>query len=359
MLHMYRLLTVAVLIGMSLVSSTVGASAKSLTPANQYGPVSVTVSTSCPTTTTIVNLPIDPSQILPIQSITVSGNVNGSVHLFDKTGLINTVVTGSAPYSFTMTSSDILQACVTNGGSGTVSFQGQLNIFLGDWAGYTVEGFNASPNKYQRVSANWQVPSVTCRGLATRYDSATWVGLGGAPDIGSSKIEQIGTEQDCTAALPSYFAVYENYPEDVAKIDSACSDSSPVSCVSVPATVKAGDQVLAGVDNRGNGVFELYEFDYTQHWYVHLFQNEAGGADATVQYSAEWIVEYPHHMLSWGLANFQQVTFTNCRVDSYPINLGGPSIQQLTMKPKGGIIMAQPSGLTGLGNSFSVSFVNP
>src|SRR5690348_16095971 len=100
-----RWLTVAVLVVISVALSTIGASAKSLTPANQYGPDSVTVSTSCPTATTIVNLPIDPSQT---HSIKVSGNVNGSIHLIDKNGLINSDVTGSAPYSFTTTSSDVL-----------------------------------------------------------------------------------------------------------------------------------------------------------------------------------------------------------------------------------------------------------
>jgi hypothetical protein len=353
MLHTYRLLTVAVLIGMLLVSSAIGASAKSLTPANQYGPVSVTVSTSCPTATTIVNLPIDPTQI---QGIVVSGNVNGSINLFDNDGLINTDVTGSAPYSFTTTSSDVLQACVTNGGSGTVSFQGQLNMFSTNWAGYTVEGFNASPNVYDTVIGTWQVPSVICKGLLRVSDSATWVGLGGAPNTGSSKIEQIGTEQDCAGTIQKYYAVYENYPQGVVRIDSACSESTN-SC-NVPAIVKANDSIYAQVSYRDNGSFLLFEEDKTQRWHVRMFESQPGSADPSVRYSAECIEEFPQQTPVSGLANFQQVTFTNCSVDAYAILLGGPSIQQLTMKHQGGATMAQPSTLTSSGSSFSVSFVN-
>src|SRR3989442_3732588 len=162
MLRKFYPLVLLVIVALFLVVTVTGVSAKSLKHTNQYGPVTVTVGTSCPTATTIVNLPINPSQNPPIKSITVSGLVQGNIHLYDKNGLVNTNVSGSAPYSFTTTTSDALQACITNGNGGTVSFQGQLNMLTGDWAGYTVEGFSNSPNVYNRVAGSWQVPSATC-----------------------------------------------------------------------------------------------------------------------------------------------------------------------------------------------------
>jgi hypothetical protein len=341
----------AVLVALSLLLSLAN-SASAKTADNLYGPATVQIVTQCSTPQVVVNLPIDPKQI---QGITVNGQVNGDINLHDQNGLINTNVSGQAPYSFTTTSSDVLYACL-NDGSGTVSFQGQILMETNNWAGYTVEGFASSPNQYQIATGDWQVPAVTCAGLVPKYDSATWLGLGGAPDSGSKKIEQIGTEQDCTSTLASYHAVYENYPDDVVVVYSACKDGSNP-CSSTPATVAAGDSIHAEVSNRGNGVFLLLEHDFTQHWYISLFGNESGGADPSVQYSAEWILEYPGHPGSWGLANFQQVSFQNCRADGFTIPNAGPSIQQITMVDASHNIMAQPSALSSSGDSFTVSYV--
>jgi hypothetical protein len=339
-----RWFAVAVLVVMSFVSSTFGVSAKSLTPANQYGPVTVTVTSQCPNAQTIVNMPIDPSQI---PSITLSGQVNGSVHLYDQNGLINTNVTGSAPYSFTTKTSDVLYACLTSGNTGTVSFQGQLNEFSGSWAGYAVQGFNASPNHYSMVLGTWDVPAVSC-GVGETSGSATWVGLGGAPNTGSQLIEQIGTYQNCATGIRIYVAAYESYQPGASPniILFACSDGSYSSCNTVPATVASGDFMLASVTSTGNGNFNLFIHDETQAWHVTEPQSQT---NSTVEYTAEWIEEAPNNGVQ--LANFGSVTFNNCTVDNvYPILLAGPIIQQLPM------IRATPSALGGAGNWFSVTF---
>src|SRR5438552_1872626 len=136
-------LFVAVLIGIASVGllAQTPAHAKTLMPnSNQYGLTTVQVSTHCPAMQTIVDLPID-SQI---HSMTISGNANGSVHLKDKVGAIDTIASSS--YSFTTSQSDQLNACTIGGSTSTVSFQGQLNMYTENWAGYTVEGYASSPN---------------------------------------------------------------------------------------------------------------------------------------------------------------------------------------------------------------------
>src|SRR2546428_9219047 len=66
MLRKYRLLIVAVLVVMSLVSSTIGASAKSLKPANLYGPATVQVTSQYPNTTPVSTIAM-PSGHSPLQ----------------------------------------------------------------------------------------------------------------------------------------------------------------------------------------------------------------------------------------------------------------------------------------------------
>ena len=61
-----------------------------------------------------------------------------------------------------------------------------------NWAGYVVK----SHVSFERVVGAWTQPAAVCTGQATH--SAFWVGLGGY-SRDSTKLEQTGTEADCTA----------------------------------------------------------------------------------------------------------------------------------------------------------------
>ena len=345
-------LAVAVLVVTLLVFSAIGASAKSLTPSNQYGPLTVTVISKCSSAQTIVNISIAP----PITSITLTGQANGSLHLYDTNGKINTNVSGSAPYTFTTRQSDAFYACLLNGSSGTVSFAGQIDMTTANWAGYTVQSLSASPNEYTDLVGHWKVPAVSCSLFPQETSEIGHVDrIGGAPNTSSSKIEQIGTEQNCIGGIPTYYPVYENFPAPKIRIFTACKLSNyPNPCITVHALMSANDSMQASIHYySNNSTFSFILEDITQNWYAtESYQSN----DPSIRYSAEWIEEAP----SSSLSNFHQVNFTFSYVDGHTISLGGPSVQQLTIKG-GSTIKAQPTGLSQTcceGDIFSVIFKN-
>src|SRR6516165_10381755 len=63
-----------------------------------------------------------------------------------------------------------------------------------NWSGYVAHHRGV---RFSRVLAQWTQPGATCTPGSPSY-SSIWVGLGGFE--GSSRVEQIGTELDCTAA---------------------------------------------------------------------------------------------------------------------------------------------------------------
>ena len=71
-----------------------------------------------------------------------------------------------------------------------------------NWSGYVATG-----GGFTSVTADWTEPAVSC-GSQTTYASF-WIGLDGD---GSSSVEQIGTEADCSGGHASYAAWYEMYP---------------------------------------------------------------------------------------------------------------------------------------------------
>jgi len=133
-----------------------------------------------------------------------------------------------------------------------------------NWSGYAVGG-----GSYTSVSASWAEPIGIC---ASDYAySGLWVGMDG---YNSSTVEQIGTEVDCSAQGPNYYAWYEMYP------------SHPVH---LPETVHPGDYFTGSVTFNGGGSFTLELSDTTSGW-SHTVNASLSGAARS---SAEVIVEAP------------------------------------------------------------------
>src|SRR6266849_161834 len=123
-----------------------------------------------------------------------------------------------------------------------------------NWSGYGVDtNFNSPANyAFTSVSGSWIVPTVT--GTNTAY-SSNWVGIDG---FSSSTVEQLGTEQDTTAAGSKYSAWYEMYP------------AYPVT---LSMTIHPGDSMTASVTYTGSatdssGTFTL---TITNNTYPQLF----------------------------------------------------------------------------------------
>lgn len=326
--------------------------AKTNVPTNTYGPGNVLITQHCPSMQSVVTL----TMTSQLQSITLSGNVTGGVLLKDTAGNINKIVSGQ--YSFTTVATDELDACVIGGGNVTLTDHGQLNWYSGVWAGYGVNGFNSSPNTYTSIVGSWSVPSVSCAHslFVENSQSSTWIGFGGLPNAGAAQmIEQMGTIQACSYGFPKYIGVYENYPAAPVAITSGCSDTNHQSCNSVPANVKAGDSITVKISYVGNGIFQMQEYDFTQHWWITLGESQSNSSTVSLRYTAEWIEEAPPPNK---LSNFGQVNFSGCAVDGNPILSAGPIVQNIAMKHNGGAFMAQPLGLSGNGSNFSILFEN-
>ena len=196
-----------------------------------------------------------------------------------------------------------------------------------NWSGYATTG-----NKYTDVKGTWKEPSASCSAGQTAY-SSFWVGIDGDT---TNTVEQTGTDADCSSGTPTYYAWYEMYPKFPVNL------SNPVA---------PGDSLTAEVSTNGSGSFTLTIKDTTKGWTFTTNQN--GRKDKLG--SAEWIAEAPSG--SGGvlpLANFGSVSFSGCTANGVAIS-SNPNVDEIVMETSGGVVKAQPSGLSG-GTSFSVAW---
>ncbi|MGA2588777.1 MAG: G1 family glutamic endopeptidase [Bryobacteraceae bacterium] len=210
-----------------------------------------------------------------------------------------------------------------------------------NWSGYAVLG-----TSFTSAKASWTVPTATCSS-GDQY-AAFWVGLDG---YSSSTVEQTGTDSDCDGKNPSYYAWYEFYPHPSFEISSL--------------TIKPGDHMSASVVYNGSEFTITIEDVTTGKSYTK--SSTVRGAKRS---SAEWIAEAPCCTSGGGilpLADFGTVLFgedstgvsgTNFAVDSTTSGPIGafPSIEEITMETSGKVKEATPSGLSGDGTSFSVTW---
>ncbi len=205
-----------------------------------------------------------------------------------------------------------------------------------NWSGYVDTG-----SKFTNVSGTWTVPQVKCPWFTTQY-SASWVGIDGD---GSSTVEQLGTEQDCSFGTPRYSAWYEMYPAGSVTLPS-----------NYPVT--PGDSINASVSDT-TGSWNLTMSDSTKGWTF----TYAPPAPATppAQASAEWIVEAPSLCFFFGcfgtaLSNFGSETFSNALVSANGQNgnIGSfPSTLFEMSNQAGNLIRANPSPLSNGGATFT------
>ncbi len=205
-----------------------------------------------------------------------------------------------------------------------------------NWAGYAATG-----TSFTQVAGSWRVPSVSCSGSADLY-SAMWIGIDG---YNSASVEQDGTDSDCAAGVPSYYAWYEMYPSPTVTLPSG----HPVS---------AGDAMSAAVIFSAPSSWTLTISDLTAGWtYV-----QPESATGLARSSAEWIAERP--TLDGGyssLADFDTVTFTGAGATSAGASgaisaFPNVAINMISLDPSA-TVLAAPGPLGGSGGSFSVSWL--
>jgi hypothetical protein len=162
-----------------------------------------------------------------------------------------------------------------------------------NWAGYVVSRSHSARARFRNASGTWTVPSVTCSTGRAKY-SAVWVGLGGYR-TGSSALEQIGTDADCSR---SGRASYSSWVELL-----------PAAPVDLQVKVHPGDVMSASVTV------------FARHATLRIRDLSSGERTSITRRlrrvdtsSAEWIVEAPSvctgscHALP--LSDFGEVVFS-------------------------------------------------
>lgn len=192
-----------------------------------------------------------------------------------------------------------------------------------NWSGYSVDGSGATS-----VTGTWTVQPSTC-GLGENSWSSPWVGIDG--DV-STTVEQTGTDSDCNAGQPYYYAWWEMYPKGTVVINEP---------------IQPGD-VMAGSVTYGSSGFVLSLMDTgnpgkgNQDRWASPFSTTQTSSKAA-RSSIEWIVEGPSTGL---LTDFGSLTFSS---DSASINNTsatlagfGSSANSITMETKKAGVRAVP-----------------
>ncbi|MGI8450111.1 MAG: G1 family glutamic endopeptidase, partial [Streptosporangiaceae bacterium] len=175
----------------------------------------------------------------------------------------------------------------------STSRPGHTVIHSLNWAGYAA---NRARTTFRSVSASFPVPYVNCQGTTSSY-SSHWVGLDG---LGSSSVEQVGIEADCSGSKAQYYAWYEMYPKRV----------------TVVFPVRAGNAVQASVTyKRSTRKFVLMLRDLTNG--RRLTRTLKCAAKACLRSSAEVISEAPSNgtggilpLADYRAESFSSITLT-------------------------------------------------
>ena len=178
----------------------------------------------------------------------------------------------------------------------SASRPGHTVIHSLNWAGYAANRAGAT---FRYVSASFPVPYLDCQGTTPSY-SSHWVGLDG---LGSSSVEQVGIEADCSGSTAQYYAWYEMYPKPV----------------TVVFPVRAGNAVQASVTyKQSTRKFVLMLRDMTSG--RHLTRTLKCAAKICLRSSAEVISEAPSSnsggilpLANYRAASFSSITLTTSK----------------------------------------------
>ncbi len=209
-----------------------------------------------------------------------------------------------------------------------------------NWSGYVAATNINRPkrNSISAISGAWTIPALSPT-IGDAY-SSIWVGIDGYTD---GTVEQIGTEQDWSSGSQQNYAWFEMYPRGSFEI------------VGFP--VDVGDQISASVQYLQNNQYELSIHNITKNVFSVIPVSKTTSRKAQ-RSSAEWVVEAPTSSSVLPLADFLNVTFTNCSATiggvQGAINRTNPD--KINMADQGGVVKAVTSDLTDSGTTFTVSW---
>jgi hypothetical protein len=215
-----------------------------------------------------------------------------------------------------------------------------------NWAGWAISTSNGAVSD---VKGSWIVPRIHGTCPASAQYSSFWIGIDG---YSSSTVEQIGTDSDCQAGSPTYYAWFEFYP----------NPSRLISTV----TVQPGNSISAEV-NYANSTFTVTLKDVNTSKSFSKTSTVKGSRN-----SAEWIAEAPSSSSGvLPLADFGRVLFGDrttkvhstgdATISGTTGTIGSfTGLVQITMINNAGTrTKASPTALTPDGSSFNVTWKAP
>jgi hypothetical protein len=212
-----------------------------------------------------------------------------------------------------------------------------------NWCGYVagtdLDGSSGN-GTVDYVAGSWVVP--TLEATAGNNFCAIWVGIDG---FNSDSVEQIGTSHDWSNGAQQNYAWFEMYPNGSYEITGF--------------PLNDGDMISGRVAYKGNGVFKMVLFNYTQGVSVTIPASYTTSM-SPLRSCAEWIVEAPFSGMILPLSDFQTVTFNYCSAIingiSGLINSGEWMNDEITLADSSGTVQAQPTVLLKGGSCFQVAW---
>lgn len=211
-----------------------------------------------------------------------------------------------------------------------------------NWSGYAdTSNLNNPQPLVTSLNGSWTVPTVSSLSSGGEAYSAVWIGIGGQFSSDQSLI-QAGTEQDSAHARTEYSAWYELLPDNSVVVNSL--------------TISPGDNITTSISLSNSA---------TNSWLIEIRDITTGQAFqrdftyASSMLSAEWIVEAPTVNNRLMLANFGEVTFTNCAatIGSKVGSISSFPFADITMNNRQDSQLVTVSPLSANGTSFTLNYV--
>lgn len=216
-----------------------------------------------------------------------------------------------------------------NEGFGTAS---SLN-----WAGWAVSG-----GTFSRVAGSWVQPHATKCPAKTSEGAAFWVGIDGLAKKDKT-VEQTGTDSDCVAGSPSYYAWYQMYPKAAVFLSQSTYPVVPGETIAAQVSASGKTFTLAITATSGG----VSQWHYSTKQTVTTLPAES---------SAEWITEAPcvgSPCTDVPLSDFASVNFSGLSVTGKATKV---TQTEITMKTSSGVVRAKPSALSPSGTAFKVTW---
>jgi Peptidase A4 family len=173
-------------------------------------------------------------------------------------------------------------------------------VTCSSWSGYV-----SLSQDVTQVSAQFQVPAISCTADESGPGGGAWVGIQGPDGDGSTGLVQNGIGWSCENGQPSYYA---------------WTDTSPTNqgAMPLPHAVNAGDFVTATVYAvDGFGDYQMDVQDWTQGW--NQVVSQSGGPLSSV-YSAVAVED------DNGGALFNPMQVTNAAMNGDPLGQASPQL---------------------------------